>query len=856
MRIQAVSRQFILLMALTRLFSTSVAMIAQQSTVPTTLYGQVEDTKGAAIPAAQITLRDSGGTVRGTSTTNYEGHFVLRGIAPGKYVLAAKSRYFETSSIDVTVSPGETLSPLKIVLQVGAVIQSVTVVGDDSYAVSVARSGTKIDMPLMETPVSVLVIPAQVLADQQTVSLVDAVTNISGVAPTNDSFGTSDSFSVRGYDGAALIYQDSARMDQYSDSGFPQDMANVESVEVVKGPASVLYGQGEPGGLVNVVTKKPGAARFTSLSQQFGPHSFLRSIADGNLPLIGNTLLSRLVFERTDASSFRKFGFIKELSFYPSLAWNPSHRAELVLRTSYQRGGMLLDPGIPFLSPQTGTPGARIIAHTGPATVPISSNFIDISSNDGTGWQYDIRPELTIHLREDTDLRISYKYFYTTSDPNPPISETYTGDASIPGTSSGSLGRYGFTETYFHHRTSQVIADVPVSFKFGGISSKVLLGFDFSKDYGAYDYNGACPAEIDIYAPVYNQPIDYSSNCFLYGYGWNALGYLAEGAYFQDFMKLPHHLFALGGVRMNWAHAFEYYYHPDPTQNFTQDVHDRPANPRGGLLWQPVANISLYSNYSSNYGDSAQGLNAPGQKFLPPQSADQVEFGVKTEWFDKKLTASSAVYRIIKHNVPAPDPKNPLITIAVGTTRTEGVEFDVAGQITPDLRVIASYSNLQDLITHDTNCDDPNNSNCSGIPSQQGLPFDGIPHVTGSVWATWEPHNGRIRGLTLGAGLNGHSGEHWFQYVSLPVYESNPAACQSYPPDPTQCTQGFEDDRVPKASLVNLMAAYRHRWGRKRLSAQVNIRNLLNNYSFSSLGYEGALPNTPIQIMPEIEFKF
>ena len=396
---------------------------------------------------------------------------------------------------------------------------------------------------------------------------------------------------------------------------------------------------------------------------------------------------------------------------------------------------------------------------------------------------------------------------------------------------------------------------MPVRFKFAGVENKMLLGFDFSKDYGAYDYNGGCPQTINIYAPVYNQPIDYSSNCFLYGYGWNTLGYLAYGAYFQDFLTFPHHLFAMAGVRQNWALSFENYFAPNAPANNTA-VHDRPANPRAGLLWQPIEKISLYSNYSSNYGDSGPLVTVGAQKFLPPQSADQVEFGVKSEWLGKKLTASAAVYRIIKHNVPAPDPKNPLVTIAIGTARTEGVELDVAGQITPDLRVIASYSNLQDLVTSDTNCNAPNNSNCSGIPSQQGLPFDGIAHVTGSLWATWQPHQGALRGLTVGGGLNGHSAEHYFQFTSLPVFTNNPTACQAYPADPTQCTSGFEDDRVPNASQVNLMAAWRHTWGRKQISAQLNIRNLLNNYSFSSLGYEGALPNTPFQIMPQLEFKF
>jgi iron complex outermembrane receptor protein len=117
-------------------------------------------------------------------------------------------------------------------------------------------------MPLVETPVAIQVIPAQVLADQQTVNPVDALTNVSGVAATNDVCGTSDSFSIRGFDAMSPLYQDGMRLDEYSTSGFPQVLANVEEIQVVKGAASVLDGQAEPGGLVEIVTKKPHANRF------------------------------------------------------------------------------------------------------------------------------------------------------------------------------------------------------------------------------------------------------------------------------------------------------------------------------------------------------------------------------------------------------------------------------------------------------------------------------------------------------------------------------------------------------------------------------------------------------------------
>jgi len=139
-------------------------------------------------------------------------------------------------------------------------------------------------------------------------------------------------------------------------------------------------------------------------------------------------------------------------------------------------------------------------------------------------------------------------------------------------------------------------------------------------------------------------------------------------------------------------------------------------------LWQPIEKISLYSNYSSNYGDSGPLVTVGAQKFLPPQSADQVEFGVKSEWLGKKLTASAAVYRIIKHNGQLLIQES-VVTIAIGTgahgrcrTRCSGPDYSrPAGD--------SQLLNLQDLVTSDTNCNDPNNSNCSGIPPSRDFPL-------------------------------------------------------------------------------------------------------------------------------------
>ncbi len=794
---------------------------ANASAQPPNLTGTVLDPAGGAIPRAKISLRTPDKVLAETLTNN-QGRFAIITAYQGQATLVARASGFSTLQRSFFLA----LAPIdaELTLTLAGIQQSVTVNESSGYAAVDAGAGTKLDFPLMGTPVTVQVIPHQVLKDQQTVNLIDALVNVSGVAPTNDGYNSSDSFSIRGYDAKSLLYQDGIRLDEYADGGFSQDMANVEQVEIVKGPASVLYGQGEPGGLVNVTTKKPQPDRFGQIEQQFGGHSFFRTIADLNLPFDSTHVMTRLVFDGRNAGSFRNFIHTNEARFFPSVTWLPNHTVDLTIRGSYEFGSGYSDNGIPFVA--TPADGTDIVAIGSAANVPLSSNFVDSHSNWGRIRQFDIQPTLTIHLTENRQLRLRYKYFYVTSPQ--PLDEVYAGDAEA----NGDLRRFGFLTDYFHHKTDQVVVDLPGKFSLGKIQNTFLVGFDFSKDFGAYDYNTVCPATINIHAPDYNQPILTGADCPGSGQGYNALGYLAYGGYIQDLAELPWRLFVLGGVRMNWAESFE---------NFAgvfegaTDVHERPANPRAGLLWQANDHLSLYESYSSNYGNSALGSNAPGQRFLPPESADQVEFGAKTEWLDRRLIASTAIYRIIKHNVPAPDPSNPEVTIAIGTARTQGIEFDVAGQVTNDLRVIASYSNLQAITTNDTN-----SITSTGIPSQQGLAFPSIPHVTGSLWVTWEPRQGELKGLRLGGGLNGHASEQAYQTYRDANF--NPL--------------GLEADRIGSIAIVNLMAGYGHVWSRARISAQVNIGNLANRHYFSNVNVGQAQPGAPFNVIPALEITF
>ena len=208
---------------------------AQQDAHSGNIRGTVVDTTGSAIANATVRVSNMAGKPVAATATSGEGSFLISGLAPATYALEVEIKNFETARQEVTVAAlGASEAVLRITLSVATLQQTVGVTASGTYATPGAVGAVKIEMPIMETPISVVVVPKAVLADQQVVALDQAIQNVSGVIPNNDSCGTNDSFSIRGFDAQEMTYEDGLRLDQYSNAGFPIDMANVERVEVLK----------------------------------------------------------------------------------------------------------------------------------------------------------------------------------------------------------------------------------------------------------------------------------------------------------------------------------------------------------------------------------------------------------------------------------------------------------------------------------------------------------------------------------------------------------------------------------------------------------------------------------------------
>ena len=678
-----------------------------------------------------------------------------------------------------------------------------------------AKGATRTDAPIMQTPVSEQVISQQVLKDQQTIYLDDALQNVSGVTPANDSYGTGDSFSIRGFDMQNLTFEDGFRSSKYN-IGFQRSMANVQDIEVVKGPASVLYGQSEPGGLVNVVTKKPMDRFYFATEEQIGSYNFYRTTVDMSAPITKDkTLLYRFNLDQENAGSFRDFITANRTCLFPTIEWKPNADNHATVELGYLTGTQVQDNGIPFL-----TNGQT-------APVSIRNNYAEPNANSSNIQDFWVKANATHNFSDDLILHAGYRT-ESISDPIP-NQQYYMGQVG----SDGNLQRSYSGNTINQNWTQEVLADLTARFKTWIVKHEALAGFDFFQQTYHYNYNypsweNPTPS-INIYNPVYGQPFPafdpaLSGNTFT--------SQTSYGAFFQDQMELPWHFHALAGFRYDRVTTSNGFY---GTNNATVDDAP-PLTPRFGLLWQPVKPLSLYASYTANYGATALGGQTPNGQPLPPQTAQQWEYGIKGEFLGGKLTTTASIYQLTKENIPTVDPANPMYVTAIGQARSRGLELEAAGEILPGWRIIGGYSYIDCTITQD-------NGTRFG-PSMQGLRFPGIPYNSGSLWSTYEVQSGPLKKLKFGAGVVARSAEQ--AYATQYLYDADGNALPS----------SYLTEKIPAFAIVNAMAAYPFQIGRVKLTVQVNINNLFDTTYYSTVNTDMAMPGAPINVLASLKAEF
>ena len=637
--------------------------------------------------------------------------------------------------------------------------------GNSSYTRTNASTATKSSLPLMKTPVSVQVVPRAIMEDQQAVQVEDAIRNVSGVFPGFTFGGFAEEFMIRGFNTQFANYRDGFR----TQAG-RMSLANIERIEVVKGAATNLYGRIEPGGLINLITKRPRAERYYSLNQQFGSYGQYQTRADATGALNeSGTLLYRLNFEYLNKGSFRDFGFTERYFVAPSVTWKVTPDTQFDLDFMYSDEASREDHGIVAL-------GNR------PAKVPRSRFLGEPTQDRATHKFYNTALTFTHAFTADWQVRARFAHLLRVGfDPQ-------TTGRSLDET-TGILQRGLFMGLKSPENTYQGTVDVTGRFYTAGIEHNVLAGWEYQGRFGRFQSISIDANPINIFNPEYN-PIALEGigpNSFFHANNeWN-------GVYFQDQITLFDKLHIMGGGRYDWATQANGFVGGEDlsladAKAAINKVTDARFSPRAGIVYQPWEWLSFYGNYVQSLGSANTAIDAAGNT-LKPQIGEQFEGGFKTSLFSGRLNSNVAYYHLTKQNLSVRVPGQ-LFSISIGEARSQGVEVDISGQITNGLNLILTYAYTDAEVLEGDN---------------KGNRLWNVPKHSGSVWALYDMQVEPLRGLSFGAGVF--------------VQEKRPG-------DPQNTFL------LPSQARVDAMVRYRPPILNSRLSFQLNAYNLADSTLF------------------------
>lgn len=599
------------------------------------------------------------------------------------------------------------------------------------YRATRSATATKTDAAIKDIPQSISVIPASVLKDLGSSNVERALDYAGGVSKQNNFGGlTLYEYSIRGFT-TSEFYKDGFSANR----GYPStpDAANVERIEVLKGPAASLYGRGDPGGTVNIVTKKPQADAFTTLQTSAGSWDRYRTALDINAPLNDDkTLLSRVNLAVEDNNSFRDHVDSKRVFVAPTFSWQLNPDTFLSVETEFVRHSSTFDRGI--VAPNNKWSGMSRRTFLG------EPNDGDIDNDNNM-----IQAALEHHLNDFWSLRLASHY--------------KEGELSGFASESRALNADGHTVNRRYRERDMNWHDSITQLELRGLvdtgswEHQLLIGTEYEnyrKNERVTTIAGS-PYAIDIYHPVYGQPKPNGARS-----GTDFYGHVESQALnLQDQIVFNDKLRGMVGVR------FEHF--EQSTDDFTRDATSKQQHDeltyRTGLLYQLTPHIGLFANASTSFKPN-NGLDASGKSFKPEEGVGY-EAGIKTELFDDRLSATLAAFHIEKENVLALEPGTDF-NRAMGKARSQGLDVQFTGQVTEAVRVIGAFAYIDAEVTKGD----------ATIPS--GSRILGVAKNSGSLLGVYEFQNGLLKGSDLGAAftyVGDRSGEAGTDF-ELPAYHT------------------------------------------------------------------------------------
>ena len=739
------------------------------------LIGQVTDSLGRPLRDVSVALE---GTGQGTLTAP-GGDFLLES-PPGTYRLAVHAVGRKTAYLPVQVAGGDTttLPPISIT-RTNHRLQEIVVADERStYRTDKLSSSLKLMTPLDKVPQNIQVITAAALADRQVISLKDGlINNVSG-ATRLEHWDNYTRINMRGT--RASEFRNGFNVT--SDWGpLTADMSMVERIEFVKGPAGFMMANGEPGGMFNIVTKKPTGQTQGNVNLTFGSFDLYRGTLDldGRLDRAGR-LLYRLNLMGQTQNSFQQYKFDKRYTLHPVLTYRLDEKTELTLEYALQFA-RFSDLGSSYLFSAKGygdLPRERSLVDPGlePSDVRDQRVFVYLHHHFNKYWK------LSVHA--------AYMHSGQSGSSVWPSTLDSAGHMIRNITIFDAINEDKFAQMFLNGRISS-----------GPIQHSLLIGLDMGDKENTYDFDQSHELDtkahpFNIYHPEYGAPVngypDFDRETPLnQRAGANKINQQYAGIYLQDELA-----FWQDKLRLTVAGRFT---HVKQSSYGAQYSASR-VTPRLGLSVSIDPTLSVYGLFDQSF--LPQNGLLRGDRLPDPQTGDNYEIGIKKSWFNDHLQSTLAAYRIYKNGMLVSDPDTTgnadhRYSLQVGQARTEGIELDIRGTLSKGLKAIVNYAYTDSRVTKDID------------KEKVGDPIPGFAKHLINGWLNYRLQGGDLKGLGISVGATYKSDRSTWTWASV--------------------------NQMPLPDYFRMDAGLSYRFDHFKIN--LSVRNLLDAYLYEGAPY-------------------
>ncbi len=682
----------------------SIQALAQND--QTVLKGKVFDPNHAAIQGADVWISKAG-LPSSTAVTDRNGEFSIA-LPPGEYQVRISAEGFTETSETVNLQSNN--KPLEVLLAVGPSNAVVTITDMTAYGMNSINSATKTLTLLRDIPQSISVVTKEQIRDQSMSSLSEVVAYIPGIT-SHQGENNRDQLVIRGNSTSADFFVNGVR----DDVQYYRDFYNVERVEALKGPNSMLFGRGGGGGVVNRVTKEAGFTPLREVTLQGGSFGNKRFTADFDQPL-GDELAFRLNGLYENSGSFRNNVDLERYGINPTATLIVGPKTAVKLSYEYFHDGRVADRGIPSF-------------HGQPVDVPIETFFGD-PDNSRVRAGVNLGSAVVEHQAGRFNIRNrtlfgDYDRFYQNYVPGAVTADKQS--VSISAYNNATKRRNLFNQT-----------DVTFQASTGAVRHTLLAGAEIGRQLTdnfrrtGFFNNTTTSILAPLSNPEINTPITFRQNATDAD---NHIKTNLGATYVQDQVEINRYLQVVTGVRFDY---FDLQFHNNRTNQELQRT-DRLVSPRAGVIVKPIDTMSVYVNYGVAYlpssGDQFSQLTSITQQ-VKPEKFTNYELGAKWD-IRRNLALTTAVYHQDRTNTRANDPNDPTRILQTGSQRTNGYELGLNGFVTSKWSVAGGYAYQDAFISSAT------------VSAVQGAQVALVPHHTFSLWNNYRVHPR----LGLGLGL-------------------------------------------------------------------------------------------------------